>query len=432
MAPRTVVSRRLMRDGKTKQWAPNPYALAELLLDQQELAQLYEGGGAAADDFLRTAYNAASKNITITEAVELFRQLAAAVQRPMTTSEVLELAEAKQAAEVFSVEQIRRVLPYLVPLLDAEFAVLEKTGTSGGPSQGTWLDDAGPFIVEEASYLDPVQGAISDCYLISAMIALAWVKPPSWETALRTVRFDPPTEPALEWQFHTDRGRERNRLKISGRLPVNSRKKPRYARSVSGESWPGMLEKAYVMKMRPANARGDEPTRADYQAIGRPAPKGVSTSPPRACQILAGGTHVGELLDHRSNDARLLRPRSRLVNASGVVRSPVMAWTKDDIGVKNRKVWEKTGLWPNHAYALLGVTPTKHIVLRNPHGVATTPRRGYAKGTWTPVNREPVELNKKGVFAISPTLFFKYFDNMGWVKHKPPNRASRLPLKNRR
>ncbi|MBA2548208.1 MAG: hypothetical protein H0V16_07085 [Burkholderiaceae bacterium] len=418
-----------MSNGRIPQWAPNPYALAELLLDKQELAQLYEGGGEEADDFLQTAYNAASKKITITEGVELFRQLAAAVQRPMTTSAVLELVEAKQAAEVFSVEQIRRVLPYLVPLLDAEFAVLEKMDTRGGQAQGTWLDDAGPFIIEEASYLDPIQGAISDCYLISAMIALAWVKPPSWETALRTVRFDPPKEPALEWQFHTERGRERNRLKISGRLPVSSKKKPRYARSVSGESWPGMLEKAYVMKMRPADASGDEPQLADYQAIER---EPVSISPPRACQILAGGARDGEILDNRANDAKLLKPRSRLVNAVGVVRLPVMAWTKDNIGVKNRKVWEKTGLWPNHAYALLGVTPTNHIVLRNPHGLATKPRRGYARGMWTPKNREPVELNKKGVFAISPPLFFNYFDNMGWVEYKAPARASRPPLKNRR
>ena len=108
------------------------------------------------------------------------------------------------------------------------------------------------------------------------------------------------------------------------------------------------------------------------------------------------------------------------MKASGVVRRPVMAWTKDDIGVKDRKVWEKTGLWPNHAYAVLGVMPSKHIVLRNPHGVATTVRRGYATGKWQPADRDPVELNKNGVFAISPALFFKHFEDMGWVEHRPP------------
>ena len=112
--------------------------------------------------------------------------------------------------------------------------------------------------------------------------------------------------------------------------------------------------------------------------------------------------------------------RTGLVTASGVVRRPVMAWTKDDIGVKDRKVWEKTGLWPNHAYAVLGVMPSKHIVLRNPHGVATTVRRGYATGEWQPADREPVVLNKNGVFAISPALFFKHFEDMGWVEHRPP------------
>ena len=59
--------------------------------------------------------------------------------------------------------------------------------------------------------------------------------------------------------------------------------------------------------------------------------------------------------------------------------------------------------------------PSKHIVLRNPHGVATTARRGYATGEWQPEDRDPAELNKNGVFAISPALFFKHFEDMGWV-----------------
>ena len=39
----------------------------------------------------------------------------------MSTAQVLELAEAKRVAQLFAVEQIKRVLPYLVPLPDAEF-----------------------------------------------------------------------------------------------------------------------------------------------------------------------------------------------------------------------------------------------------------------------------------------------------------------------
>lgn len=400
---------------KTRQWAPNPYAIAQLLVDNLNIEPVYESSGEEADKFLHRAFNIKGDRATLTEAVELFRKLAVAVGRPMSTAQVLELAEAKRVAQLFAVEQIKRILPYLVPLLDAEFKPFDTGHNRKGQSVQTWFGEAGQLMIDETSYLDPIQGAVSDCYLISAMIALAWVKPPSWEAGLRSARFSPPEESSFEWRFHNDRGRERSPVKISGRIPVNAKRKPRYARSASGESWPSMLEKAYVMKRRSTDTKEAEPTLADYQAIEK-----QGSTPPVACQALAGGILGGEILDSAS-DAKLFSPgRTGLVKTSGVVRRPVMAWTKDDIGVKDRKVWEKTGLWPNHAYAVLGVMSSKHIVLRNPHGVATTVRRGYAPGEWwQPADRDPVELNKNGVFAISPALFFKHFEDMGWVEHKP-------------
>ena len=102
------------------------------------------------------------------------------------------------------------------------------------------------------------------------------------------------------------------------------------------------------------------------------------------------------------------------------MRKPVMAWTKTDIGVTDSKVWEKTGLWPSHAYAVLGVMGNpdrpEFVVLRNPHGVATDAetRPGYAKGAWN-ADGQAVELNKRGVFAIAPELFYKNFGDIGWI-----------------
>ncbi len=402
---------------KIRQWAPNPYAIAQLLDDNFNIESVYESSGEDADKTLHVAFNIRGEGATLTEAVELFRKLAAAVGSPMPTAKVLELAEAKHLAQLFTAEQIKRVLPYLVPLLDAEFKPFDDGHNPQVQSVQTWFADAGQLMIDDASYLDPIQGAVSNCYLISAMIALAWVRPAIWEDSLRSARFNPPEEAAFEWRFHTSRGRERRPVKISGRIPVNAKRKPRYARSATGESWPAMLEKAYVMKRRSSGAKEAEPTLADYQAIEK-----QGSTPPDACQVLAGGLIGGEFLDTAS-DAKLFTPgRTGLVKTSGVVRRPVMAWTKDDIGVKDRKVWEKTGLWPNHAYAVLGVMPSKHIVLRNPHGVATSVRRGYATGQWKPADRDPVELNKNGVFAISRPLFFKHFEDMGWVAHKPQRR----------
>ena len=224
---------------KTKQWAPNPYAIAQLLLDNLNIEGVYESTGKKADEFLRRAFNAKGEQSAVTEAVELFRQLALAVGRPMSTAQVLDLAEAKRVAQLFRVEQIKRVLPYLVPLLDAEFALNQDVQNQEGQSGRTWFADAGQLIIEDASYLDPIQGAVSNCYLISAMIALAWIKPPSWQTGMSSRSFKPPEEAAFEWRFHSERGRERNPIKITGRIPINAKRKPRYARSVIGRvPWP--------------------------------------------------------------------------------------------------------------------------------------------------------------------------------------------------
>ena len=58
----------------------------------------------------------------------------------------------------------------------------------------------------------------------------------------------------------------------------------------------------------------------------------------------------------------------------------------------------------------------EHVVLRNPHGVATDPdaREGYAEGTWN-AGEQSVELNQHGVFAITSKLFYEQFGDIGWV-----------------
>ena len=110
----------------------------------------------------------------------------------------------------------------------------------------------------------------------------------------------------------------------------------------------------------------------------------------------------------------------RLVDNDGVTTRPVMAWTKKNIGTEDKNVWKKTGLWPSHAYAVLGTMGTGHIVLRNPHGFATEPRTGYSKEReWTPRGREPVQLNQAGVFALSEELFSENFGDLGWLNVEP-------------
>ena len=404
-------------------WLPNPYALAQVLADKLDLESLYNDEGKSADLFLSDAFKSHGKGKTLADLLGLFHRLAEAVKAPMPTAEVMNLAEAKQAVEAFDVETIRLLLPYLVPLSDDKFA-----GSAGGsPSAAgtrSWFADSKQLIIDDASYLDPIQGAVGDCYLISAMIALAWSSPAVLKSGMASTGFNPPNARTFQWQFHNDAGSEPVRVKVSGRIPIAGKKIPRYAKSVSGESWPGLVEKAFVVKVRPTRPASAEPSPADYQLIDRNA------TPQGACQSLIGGKPDGEILQFEKGKKIFTREgklgiKSGGMSSSGVMSKPVMAWTKKDIGVTDSKVWEKTGLWPSHAYAVLGVMGDpdrpEHVVLRNPHGVATDPetKEGYAKGTWNAGERE-VELNLHGVFAITAELFYQQFGDIGWVDVQSP------------
>ena len=109
----------------------------------------------------------------------------------------------------------------------------------------------------------------------------------------------------------------------------------------------------------------------------------------------------------------------------------MIAWTFDENAID---FWDKTGLWPNHAYAVLGVMKDAnhdHIVLRNPHGYPTKERDGYARGSWKAIgapgvrNNGEVQLNTDGVFAITREMFYKHFEHIGWVELR--RRLSRQP-----
>jgi len=397
-------------------WLPNPYALAQVLTDKLDLESIYNEDGRSADLLLNEAFTSKAEGKTLSDLLGLFHQLATAVKGPMTIADVMNLAEAKQAADVFNPETIRLLLPYLVPILDDKF--VSSSGASG-PGAPAWFADSKQLLIDDASYLDPIQGAVGDCYLISAMISLAWSSPASLRSSMASTGFDPPAARTFRWKFHSDARSSPAEVKISGRIPIAGKKTPRYARSASGESWPGLVEKAFVVHRRPARPGSAEPTPADYQMIDRNA------TPQGACRSLIGGQTDEAILELEEGKKIFtsegkLGTRSGALSTSGVMRKPVMAWTKTDIGITDSKVWEKTGLWPSHAYAVLGLmgNSDRHdfVVLRNPHGVATDPetRPGYATGVWN-ADGQSIELNKRGVFAIAPELFYKHFGDIGWV-----------------
>lgn len=392
-------------------WAPNPYAIAEQILGRS----LQKADATFADGFLREAL-LKGKAPSVGEAFSLFEKLASLLDHPETLDEVMKQPLVKQAVDWFGLEAIERVLPDLLPIADAIFEAFEASGPPPDPRAGqessAQYADADQLLVGGTSYLDPIQGNVADCYLISAMIALAWSKQDLLTSRLNLTGYSPRRRQSFAWTFYDRQGALATRVNISARIPMK-KGLPRYARSAApSEYWPGLIEKAYVAKVRPSNPKNAEPRVADYQMIGR------LTTPQAACKALAGGRARSKTwFSEQGKD--VYAHLCKRIGASGVTTGPVMAWTHDTVGVRSYDYWTKTGIWPNHAYAVLGKMPSNHVVLRNPHGHPTERREGYSeKEEWLPAGNDPVELNKAGVFAISPELLNRYFGHLGWIDYE--------------
>lgn len=391
-------------------WAPNPYAIAQLLVGESN-EQLLKADGATVDDFLRKALLRTNAD-TVSGVFRQFQVLAEQSDRPEPMAEKFKQPLIGVMVRLYGQERVQRLLYYLLPITDAVFERLTAPDLASGNvtmAVDAWYEDADRLVLTDTSYRDPVQGSIADCYLIASMIALAWIKSDVFSARLQGAGFNPPTERSFAWQFHNDRGADIGGSAVSARIPVTGNL-PRYARSATqGEYWPSLIEKAFVRQLRPAPPGAGEPTPADYQSIDR------GVTPQRACQMLVGGEVKGAFLQLQSVQEIFFSPGRELAAASGIVSRPVVAWTQPN---EDPQFWDQTGLWPNHAYALLGFMSSGHVVLRNPHGVATGLRPGWSdEEQWAPDGRAAVTLNQEGVFALSQQVFLEHFKSVGWVEH---------------
>lgn len=397
------------------EWLPNPYTIAQQLTNRADLDPLFKGGGKEADAFLLKAFLSGRRQKTITGALGVFERITTVFERATTLSQAMDESKQIWAEEGYTAEEIERVLPDLVQL--------------ARPPSNDEFANADDLIVEKVSYLDPVQGSVADCYLISAMIALAWAEGTKLTARLNSAGFTP-RRGSFKWRFHDREGKKKSQISVSGRIML-FRNRPRYARSsMPAEDWPSLVEKAYVVHVCGANVAKGEPSRPNYKSI---AAMNDGSKPAVACRSLLGGRRRGALLNSEIG-RRIFLEGGKLESPSGVMTKPVMASTnsvermqhpntKDgtDLDESKRDVWKETGLWPRHAYAVLGTmlsnNTVKHVVLRNPHGAPTDPERrlGYHPGPWNPDGRPPVPLNKNGVFAISRELFYTNFKHIGWV-----------------
>ena len=100
-------------------------------------------------------------------------------------------------------------------------------------------------MVGGASFLDPIQGGIADCYLISSLIALAWVQPVSWGALIDGATVAGAGVTKFQFAFFPPT----SAFQTPGDIPFDDQGRQCFARSVDlTEGWASIVEKAYVMQ----------------------------------------------------------------------------------------------------------------------------------------------------------------------------------------
>lgn len=141
------------------------------------------------------------------------------------------------------------------------------------PAGFTW-QDAGRFYAEGVEFLDPIQGAVGDCYVIAAMSSMAWAMPFVIADRNRATGMDN-EQFTHQIGFHGSNGVEN--VEVTDRILLTGGGFTQFCRSKeTGEIWPAVYEKAYA-KWRLGEV-------SDFPAI----PNIAGGDPSMACAALTG------------------------------------------------------------------------------------------------------------------------------------------------
>jgi hypothetical protein len=247
-------------------WSVNPLALVELLAADDFRGKSWDEAQPALEAFFQVKEEMIFQGEGADPArLQLFQDLANAVTDPVLLADLRKLPLVQQLFQRYGRTSagetaIELALPFLVPVSDAAI------------SSRAEIHD---YVLTDVSYLDPVQGNAKDCYLISAMIALAWSRPSQWAARVRSVvgAGDPP---AFRYAFDSGAADGAAPFDVAPRLPADSRGRLAFARSSAqldaqgarlqaslaglAEAWPPMLEKAFAMWRRPRGPGDAAPT----------------------------------------------------------------------------------------------------------------------------------------------------------------------------
>lgn len=272
--------------------------------------------------------------------------------------------------------------------------------------------DPGDFFEDGVELMDPIQGALGDCYFIAALSSVAWARP--YVIAHRTRRTDASGSNVDMIEFC--KASKWEKVEVNEILPLTSPGNAFiYARSEDpGEIWPAIYEKAYV-KWRTGGI-----TLAHYSQIAGGDPVGA------AAQLTCLAPHYHW---NSSLSANEIWSRVRSNCVSRKTFNPMVAWTYPSGDFSPDKVnYSDANLAANHAYSIIGwqyANNQKYIVLRNPWGwkEATLNIDGGSwavwdfayyggPGFWRVINMATPD----GIFALRADTFKKYFAGFGWVE----------------
>lgn len=285
---------------------------------------------------------------------------------------------------------------------------------------GTAWIDPGDFFEETTELLDPVQGAVGDCYLIAALSSVAWARP--YVIAQRNRATGNGSFLDMVEFFN---GSTKTEVEISENLPLGT---PGnyflYCRSSDpGEIWPAVYEKAYA-KWRTGDP-GDQP---NILAI-------AGGDPVLAISQLTGFPRT--YYSCAAMTAHDIWQRVRANSLSYKTFNPMTAYTYPTSDAAAGRVYANANLVANHAYSILGwgyVDGHEYVIVRNPWGT-TEATLNIMNGSWVawdaaysgPAGGSPsggtrgfwrtIPLsNNDGIFGLRADTFKLYFQGFGVAK----------------
>jgi hypothetical protein len=274
---------------------------------------------------------------------------------------------------------------------------------------GVYIDAPG------MSGVDPAQsGLLQNCNLIAAMASCAWTGKGAW---FKSVASDEALQSSYPFTMY-DFNQTIPQFTTTPEILLSSQTgTPVYARSTtSGESWPGIVEKAYY-KSREWLLSGtwtDKPNLEKFNDVSI-----NPTSNPSAVLYHLFGKEVTTNTINTTGDA-IFSALDQLCIGRIPLRKiiyPAVACTFTNAA---------SPITAGHTYSILGLAgtktasgawATKYIVLRDPKNVTTDPVFSgtgdvLTSGTW--VNAINFA-NRDGIFALRADLFPTYFEKYAYV-----------------